>query len=327
MAERFWPEKGGSESPVVYWFSLSRRYEFVPGKYRTYARVLNRGKQGVSLHCAKSQPRVPGHRDFASRRGPVKPQRRPAHNHLLAALPDRERVHLETVVTRERGELKQLLCERGQPIKAVYFPIDSVVSVLTALSDHDAVEIATVGNEGMVGSHLLLGSRSTPAQEFAQVQVPGDLLRMDADDFLEELAKDGPFREVVQRYIQVLFSQISQQVACNGVHSINERCSRWLLLTHDRVASDDFPLTQEFLSQMLGVRRASVTLAAGALQHAGFIRYRHGRMTILDREGLEGTSCECYRIIRREFDRLLGEQFEHGERALKPVDEEQDPAG
>ena len=114
-----------------------------------------------------------------------------------------------------------------------------------------------------------------------------------------------PLRGLAQRYAQALFTQVTQQVACNGLHSVEERCSRWMLLTHDRVGSDDFPLTQEFLAQMLGVRRASVTVAASALQHAGFIRYYRGRVTVIDREGLEDASCECYRIIRGEFDRLL----------------------
>ncbi|MGH9077501.1 MAG: Crp/Fnr family transcriptional regulator [Acidimicrobiales bacterium] len=203
--------------------------------------------------------------------------------------------------------MKDVLLGAGEAIQNVWFPVDAVVSSLTTMADGVSVEIATIGSEGMVGSPLFLGSATMPAREFAQVQVPGKLWRMDASIFAKEMASGGAFQEVVQLYVQALFSQITQQVACNGLHSVNERCSRWLLLTLDRVGSDEFPLTHEFLAQMLGVRRASVTLAAGALQHAGLIRYRMGRMTVLDRAGLEATACECYRVIRDEFDRLLGQ--------------------
>ena len=227
-------------------------------------------------------------------------------NRLLDRLPSADRGRLQQGLALERGEMKQVLLQAGTAIQSVYFPVDAVVSSLTTMSDGSGVEIATIGNEGMVGSPLFLGSTSMSEREFCQVQVPGMLLRMDATIFREEMAKRGAFQDVVQLYIQALFSQLTQQVACNGLHSINERCSRWLLLTLDRVGTDEFPMTQEFLSQMLGVRRASVTLAAGALQNAGFIRYRLGRITVLDREGVEATACECYRVLRDEFDRLLG---------------------
>ncbi len=227
-------------------------------------------------------------------------------NQLLDSLPGDEQARLAAQLEREQGRMKRVLYAKGGPIDAVYFPVDSVVSVLTALKDSPGVEIATIGNEGMVGAAVVLGSSTMPAREYAQVQVPGSMWCMDTWAFTSEIARDGPFRTLVLRYTQALFSQISQQVACNGLHSVEERCSRWLLLTHDRVGVDEFPMTQEFLSQMLAVRRASVTLAAGALQHAGFIRYRHGRITIIDRAGLEASSCECYQVIREEFDRLLG---------------------
>jgi CRP-like cAMP-binding protein len=225
---------------------------------------------------------------------------------LLDALGTEDRRRIAAVVSAERGELKQMLYGPGAAIESLYFPVDAVVSILTTLSDGAGVEIATVGNEGMIGSPVVLGSNAMPAREFCQVQVPGQLWRMDRSSFAEVLAVDDPFRDVVQRYVQALFSQIAQQVACNALHSVEERCCRWLLLTHDRVRADSFPLTQEFLAQMLGVRRASVTLAAGALQNAGLIRYRRGEMTIVDRDGLEDASCECYRALRDEFDRLLG---------------------
>jgi CRP-like cAMP-binding protein len=129
---------------------------------------------------------------------------------------------------------------------------------------------------------------------------------MDSDSFAQAVSEPGPLRNVVQHYTQAFFAQISQQVACNGLHSILERCARWLLLTHDRVGTDEFPLTQEFLAQMLGARRPTVTTTAGILSQAGFIRYRRGRLAVTDREGLESASCECYWVVREVFDRIMG---------------------
>ncbi|MGH9267573.1 MAG: Crp/Fnr family transcriptional regulator [Acidimicrobiales bacterium] len=227
-------------------------------------------------------------------------------NRLLAGLPPGDRARLAPHLQSEKVELKELLVGAGKRIDRVYFPDTAVVSVLTTMDDGSGVEIATIGNEGLVGLRLFLGTRSMPEREFSQVQVPGEVMAMDAAIFEEEIQARGPLHAVVQRYVQAFFSQVSQQVACNGLHSIEERCGRWLLLTHDRVGSDEFPLTHEFLSQMLGVRRASVTVVAGILQKAGFVSFRRGRMMVIDRAGLEGSSCECYGIIRAEFDRLLG---------------------
>ena len=227
-------------------------------------------------------------------------------NRLLDALPLGDRRRISPLLEREHVQMKQLLYEPGGRVEAMYFPVNSVASILTTLSDGAGVEIATVGNEGMLGSPVVLGSDAMPAREFCQIQVSGTILRMDKQAFAEVLSQNDTFRGVIQLYVQALFTQIAQQVACNALHSVEERCSRWLLLTHDRVHSDSFPLTQEFLAQMLGVRRASVTLAAGALQSAGLIRYRRGQMEIVDRQGLENVSCECYRVLRDEFDRLLG---------------------
>jgi len=227
-------------------------------------------------------------------------------NRLLDALPLPDRRRIAALLEREKGEHKQMLYGPGARIEALYFPVDAVASILTTLSDGAGVEIATVGNEGMLGSPVVLGSDAMPAREFCQIQVPGEVLRMDRGSFEEVLSRDSPFRNVIQLYVQALFTQIAQQVACNALHSVEERCCRWLLLTHDRVQKDTFPITHEFLAQMLGVRRASVTLAAGALQAAGLISYRRGEMIIVDREGLEEVSCECYHLLRDEFDRLLG---------------------
>lgn len=165
------------------------------------------------------------------------------------------------------------------------------------------IEVATVGNEGMVGIPLFLGAEVTPGTSFSQV--PGDALRMPADAFRKAIANDGPFTKILHRYTQALMVQISQGTACNRAHSLEERCARWLLLCHDRVGADEFMLTQEFLSQMLGVRRASVNLVAATFQEAGFIEYRRGRIRILNRRGLESASCQCYAVIREEYDRML----------------------
>jgi CRP-like cAMP-binding protein len=229
----------------------------------------------------------------------------PFGNRLLDALPLRVRRRFRDLLVVEHGELRQVLYAPGGQIDALYFPVEAVASVLTSLTDGAGVEIATVGNEGMVGAIVALGAEVMPAREFCQVQVPGTMLRMDRASFAEALAHDAPLRTLIQRYLQALFSQIAQQVACNALHSVEERCCRWLLLTHDRVDSDTFPITQEFLAQMLGVRRASVTLAASTLQQAGLIRYRRGELTVLDRAGLEDVACECYGVVRSEFERLL----------------------
>jgi CRP-like cAMP-binding protein len=229
----------------------------------------------------------------------------PRGNRILDALPPKEYERLLPALSPVSLELKRLLLEPGTAIDTVYFPVSAVVSLLTTMDDGSAVEVATIGNEGIVGVPVFLGAQAMGARDYYQVQVPGLVVAMEAGAFLKSTGRD-PLRGLVQRYAQALFSQVTQQVACNGLHSVTERCSRWMLLTHDRVVgSDEFPLTQEFLAQMLGVRRASVTVAAGILHKAGFIRYSQGRISIADRDGLENASCECYRIIRSEFDRLL----------------------
>jgi len=225
-------------------------------------------------------------------------------NRILDALPPEDYQRLLPGISPVSLEFKRPLLEPGKAIDTIYFPQSAVVSLLTTMDDDAAVEVATIGNEGIVGVPVFLGAQAMGARDFYQVQVPGQAMAMNTRAFLKATRRD-PLRSLVQRYAQALFSQVTQQVACNGLHSIEERCSRWMLLTHDRVGSNEFPLTQEFLSQMLGVRRASVTVAAGILQNAGFIRYSRGQVTIIDRDGLENAACECYRIIRTEFDRLL----------------------
>jgi CRP-like cAMP-binding protein len=227
-----------------------------------------------------------------------------SENRVLSVLPapDRQRLlpHLEPV----RTELKQILYAPNESISHIYFPRNGVVSLMTIMADGSAIEVATVGNEGMIGLPIFLGAGSMPGQALSQI--PGAALRMAADVFRAEAQFGGALQQVLHRYTQGLLNQIAQSAACNRLHAITERCARWLLMTHDRVRTDHFPLTHEFLSQMLGVRRATVTVAAGTLQQAGLIRSHWGHITILDRVGLEAASCECYRVIREEYDRLLG---------------------
>jgi CRP-like cAMP-binding protein len=229
----------------------------------------------------------------------------PEGNHLLDSLDEDDRRRIAADMEAVRLKLMETLFGVGENIDSVYFPLQSVVSVLTRAQGTSGVEVATIGNEGLVGISLSWGAAKLNPSEFLQVQVPGPALRMPASTFTAELARNSGLAGVVRRYTQAFFSQLTQQVACNGLHSIEERCARWMLMTHDRVGSDEFPLTQEFLAQMLGVRRASVSVVAGTLQQAGFIRYRRGRVTVTDREGLEGAACECYAVLREVFQRLV----------------------
>lgn len=223
---------------------------------------------------------------------------------IMLALDPRERERLLAATSPVSLESRQVLYGSGERIETVYFPENAVVSVLTTVDGHATFEVANIGNEGIVGVPVFLGVETVGARECYQVEIAGQARAMAVGAFLEAAQQD-PLREYVQRFIQALFIQVSQRLACAAMHPIQARYSRWLLLTHDRMGDREFPLTQESLAQMLGVRRASVTTAAGALQDAGFIRYSRGRMAILDRQGLENAACECYGIIRSEFDRIL----------------------
>jgi CRP-like cAMP-binding protein len=197
-----------------------------------------------------------------------------------------------------------LLIDVDREIEHVYFPVSGVLSIVGLTLDRRAVEVVTAGKEGMLGVPVALGARSTALQAFAQV--PGTSLRLGADALRHELERGGALRRVLNLYAQALFTQAAQASVCNRLHSVEERCARWLLLMHDRVGGEAFELTQQFLSQMLGVRRASVSEVASRFQARGLLRYTRGQMQVLDREGLEEASCECYAIVRSEFDRLLG---------------------
>jgi CRP-like cAMP-binding protein len=215
---------------------------------------------------------------------------------LLQALPEQELACVGALLEEVTLTFREEIYRRDQPADHVWFPTAGVVSLVN--------EVATIGPEGMVGIQLLLGSDRIGHRAF--VQVPGAALRMTADDFRRTLAQVPPFELLLRRYTLALFNQIAQAAACNRIHTVEERLSRWLLMTHDRVGTGNFPLTQEFIGQMLGVRRPTVSLAAGMLQHAGLIHYVRGRITILDRPGLEAASCECYGTIVAEFERLTG---------------------
>jgi CRP-like cAMP-binding protein len=199
-----------------------------------------------------------------------------------------------------------VMIEPGRAMRHVYFPIYGVISLMTPLVDGAPIETATVGNEGMVGVHAFLGGGPLGTTQ-AIGQVPGEMLTLGADAFRAEVEGGGKLRSLMLAYTQALFAQISQAVACNASHDIQQRTAKWLLETHDRAGGGDtFELTQEFLADMLGVTRPSVSVSARALQQAGLIRYRRGEITILDRKALEASSCECYEAVRKERERLLG---------------------
>ena len=231
---------------------------------------------------------------------------KPQVNRLLAALPtsDYERLvpHLKLVSLPTR----QVIYEPGEPITEVYFPQNAVVSIVTIMEDGSTVEVGIVSNEGMVGIPVILGGNTTTTKAF--VQVAGAGMQMDADVLRTEFNRGGAIQKLLLRYVRAIYTELTQGCACNRFHTLEERLARWLLTVSDRFESDDFPLTQEFIAQMLGVRRSGVTVAASTLSRAGMIRYQRGQISILNREDLEATSCECYRVIQKEFTRLLGNQ-------------------
>jgi CRP-like cAMP-binding protein len=193
---------------------------------------------------------------------------------------------------------------RGQVIEEVYFPLSCVLSTVAVGASGEVVEVATIGREGMAGVSIYLGVSTTSTLE-TFTQVPGQALAMRAHDFRTHFTRETRFSQIMGCYTQALFTQISQASACNRMHPAQERCARWLLMTHDRAGRDEFELRPEFLAEMLGVRRATVGEVAAGLQSENIIRYARGSVTILDRRALEERSCECYRIIRDEYARLL----------------------
>jgi len=229
----------------------------------------------------------------------------PRNNRLLAHLAqedqDRLRPHLEPVTL----EYRRTLYDAYERIEFVYFIEDGVASLVHTMANGDALEVGTIGNEGIVGLPVLMGDEEAPSSVY--IQVPGSGLRIEARQFRQELERSSrATRAAMLHYAHAFFNQVAQSAACAHFHALEQRCCRWLLMTRDRMRSDEFLLTQEFLSMMLGVRRAGVSVAAGALQRAGLIRYSRGRVTILDREALEARACECYAVSKAAFNDLLG---------------------
>jgi CRP-like cAMP-binding protein len=220
----------------------------------------------------------------------------PVANSLLAALPRNECQRLIASLEQVALTSGEILYEPGQKIEYVYFPIDSLVSLLTLVDQHKALEVSLVGREGMVGIPLTLEIGISPVR--ALVQGAGTDMRMKAAPFLKEFRQSPALQRELRRYTYALMAQITQTAACNRFHVVEARLARWLLMTYDRVQSNPFHLTQEFLSHMLGVRRVGVTKAARTLQKSKLISYSRGRITILDRKGLEAASCSCYEIVR-----------------------------
>ena len=229
----------------------------------------------------------------------------PNQNHLLAALPaaefERLAPHLEPVEMR----LGDVLYESGGLLQHVYFPTTAILSLHYVMENGSSSEIAGVGNEGMLGISLLMGGNTTPSR--AVVQTGGQGYRLKSQLMLEEFKRAGAMQQLMLRYTQALITQMSQTAACNRHHSLVQQLCRWLLLTLDRMPTNELIMTQELVASMLGVRREGVTEAAGNLQQAGVISYRRGHITVLNRSGLESQVCECYAVVKKEFARLLPE--------------------
>jgi CRP-like cAMP-binding protein len=232
------------------------------------------------------------------------PVKDPVQNRLLSALPLEEYKRLSPYLLPVTLSLGEVVYDPGTLPDYSYFPTTSVVSLVYTMENGMSAEVGLTGHEGMVGIALFLGGGTTPNR--AIVQIAGGALRMKAKLLQAEFAAGGPLRRVLLRYTQALITQISQTAVCNRLHPVEKRLCRWLLLSHDSVQSDELPMTQEFIANMLGGRRESVTVAARRLQDAGLIRYSRGNITILNRARLETTVCECYRVVRDEIDRLLG---------------------
>ena len=226
-------------------------------------------------------------------------------NRLLAALPPDELERLAGSLQPVSLELRRVLQAPEQPVEAAYFPETCTVSMLAPLEGGDLLEVGMIGREGLVGLPAVLGADSSTTE--ALVQGSGAAWRVPAAALRDAFDRSAALRALLLRYVQAFHDQVTQTAACNNHHTLAERLARWLLMTHDRAGSDTFPMTHAFISMMLGVRRAGVTVTAGILQKTGVISYARGSMTILDRPGLEAASCGCYGIIRRQFERVLGQ--------------------
>jgi CRP-like cAMP-binding protein len=228
-----------------------------------------------------------------TRRRPPSSNRPAPANKLLAALPPDDYARLAPTLGTTALKLKRFLHKPGERVDQAYFPGGGFVSVVTVLKDGGMVEVATIGREGMLGMSAVLNADPSPAASMVQAETDV-CYTMSAKAFSQEMDRHGPFYDLLTRYGQALVGVIMQSTACNAVHSVEQRLARWLLLAHDRVGKDEFPLTQEFAAMMLGTSRPTVTVVAGTLQKAGLIKYHRGHLTVVDRENLEAASCECY---------------------------------
>ena len=228
----------------------------------------------------------------------------PNENRLLAALSAEDYNRLLPQLQEVSFSLGEVVYEFGGLLDYVYFPTTSIVSLLYTMENGTSAEMGLTGNDGVVGIALFMGGGTMPNR--AVVQSAGEAVRMTAPLLQNEFARGGKFQQLLLRYTQALITQISQTAVCNRLHSVEQQLCRWLLLSHDRIKTDELIMTQELIADMLGVRREGVTVAAGRLQDSGAIRYVRGRIKILDRQKLEDTVCECYLVVRNEFDRLLG---------------------
>ncbi|MBU6994108.1 Crp/Fnr family transcriptional regulator [Ferrovum myxofaciens] len=227
----------------------------------------------------------------------------PRQNHLLAALPEEDYAYFSPFLEGVQMPLGEVLYESGMQMRHVYFPVDSIVSLLYVMEDGSSAEIAVVGNEGIVGVSLFVGGETTPSR--AVVQSAGNAYRLKGQFLKNEFFRAGPMQHLLLRYTQALLTQMAQTAVCNRHHTLDQQFCRWLLLSLDRLPSNELIMTQELIAAMLGVRREGVTEAAGNVQKAGLIKYSRGHITILDRVGLEKRVCECYAVVKKEFDRLL----------------------
>ena len=231
----------------------------------------------------------------------------PRKNQLLAALPAAEWQRWLPQLERVEMPLGQVLYESGTTLSHVYFPLTAIVSLLYVMENGASAEIAVVGNEGIVGISLFMGGESTPSR--AVVQSAGHGFRLNAQTMKEEFNRAGPVLHLLLRYTQALITQMAQTAVCNRHHSLDQQLCRWLLLSLDRLQGNDLVMTQELIANMLGVRREGVTEAALKLQKVGLIRYTRGHISVLDRAGLEQRTCECYAVVKNEYDRLLPERL------------------
>jgi CRP-like cAMP-binding protein len=228
----------------------------------------------------------------------------PATNRILSKLPPEEYQSLSPHLELVPLVVGTVLYYPQDPVTHVYFPNRGTVSVISTFEDGGGVEVGVLGNEGLFGLNVVLGSMTTPHE--ALVQLAGDAYRIPRTVLKEEFKKCGQLQDLILRYTQAFIIQLAQTAACNRTHPIGGRLARWLLMSHDRAMTDELLLTHDFIAVMLGTRRAGVSEAAGKLQNDGVIKYKRGRITIVDRPKLESISCECYPIVKREFDRLLG---------------------